>query len=129
MRRFPYSRRRMPLDESGPSLPLRNFMRSVARASRTSRPGTTSTKLADNESIVGAGDDAQLLAGATMAVLARPSLYDQSTRLVNDGLDDSYQHDPIWAGLSLDQMFSPSFLALRHAAPAGGKAPRKHKVS
>jgi hypothetical protein len=84
-----------------------------------------STRIAGNESIVGAGDDAQLLAGATMAVLANPSLYDQATRLLNDGLDDSYQHDPIWAGLSLDRMFSPSFLAQRHAPKK--KAPRKKR--
>jgi len=83
------------------------------------------TLIAANQSVVGAGDDAQLLAGATMAVLTDASLYDQATKLLNAGLDDSYQHDPIWEGLSLDQMFSSSFLALRGAAPEAGKRMRR----
>jgi hypothetical protein len=60
---------------------------------------------------VSAGDDAQLLAGGTMAVLARPRLYANASNLVNDALDESYKTDPIWAGLSLDLMLSPGFLA------------------
>jgi hypothetical protein len=81
--------------------------------------------IAANQSIVGAGDDAQLLAGATMAVLADASLYDQATKLLNAGLDDSYQHDPIWEGLALDQMLSSSFLALRSGKRNRRKAAKK----
>lgn len=84
------------------------------------------SRIGNNQSIVGAGDDAQLLAGATMAVLARPSLYDQATQLVNDGLDDSYQRDPIWEGLSFDQMLAPAFFA-GLGAPKRGKSPKKRK--
>ena len=62
-----------------------------------------------------------------MAVLERAELYDSATRLLNDGLDDSYQRDPIWAGVSLDQMFAPSLLARREASAARGKSSRKRK--
>jgi hypothetical protein len=82
------------------------------------------TRIAGNQSIVSAGDDAQLLAGATMAVLTDASSYDRATNLLNAALDDSYQHDPIWAGLSFDQMFSSSFLA-RLISEGGKRATKK----
>jgi hypothetical protein len=52
----------------------------------------------DQNPIVGAGDDAQLLAGATMAVLDRRGFYASATRLLNVALDDSYVKDPVWQG-------------------------------
>ncbi|HET8845977.1 MAG TPA: hypothetical protein VFN35_31225 [Ktedonobacteraceae bacterium] len=42
------------------------------------------------------GDDAQLLAGATILLAAQPNLYAQVTRQLNEALDRSYQRDPIW---------------------------------
>jgi hypothetical protein len=48
------------------------------------------------KSIVAAGDDAQLLAGVTLALLQNPDLYDAATKLLNDALDDSFDRDPIW---------------------------------
>lgn len=48
------------------------------------------------KSIVRTGDDAQLLAGVTLALLQKPGLYDAATRLLNAALDDSFDRDPIW---------------------------------
>ena len=42
------------------------------------------------------GDDAQLLAGATLALIEKPDIYNQVTQALNDGLDRSFQLDPIW---------------------------------
>ena len=68
-------------------------------------------RILQNQSVVAAGDDAQLLAGATAAVLERTGIYKSTSSLLNDALDDSYKRDPIWAGLLFDQMFSPGFFA------------------
>ncbi len=64
-----------------------------------------------NESVIGRGDDAQLLAGVTLAVLQRPDLYDAAGALLNAALDDSYQRDPIWGELTPDQAFAPNAFA------------------
>ena len=48
------------------------------------------------KSIIAAGDDAQLLAGVTLALLQEPGLYDAATKLFNAALDDSFDRDPIW---------------------------------
>lgn len=42
------------------------------------------------------GDDAQLLAGMTLAIFENPSIYLQATRLVDAGLDESFLHDKHW---------------------------------
>lgn len=51
--------------------------------------------LLDGESVVDRGDDAQLLAGATLAVLTRPRRYETVTELLAQALDNSFAHDPI----------------------------------
>ena len=53
-------------------------------------------KVLAGQSIVACGDDAQLLAGVTMALLQEPGLYDAATELLNAALDDSFDRDPIW---------------------------------
>jgi hypothetical protein len=54
------------------------------------------TKALAGQTIVRAGDDAQLLAGVTLALLQKPELYDAATKLLNAALDDSFDQDPIW---------------------------------
>ena len=46
--------------------------------------------------IVAMGDDAQLLAGATLALLRTPSAYPQITAQLAAALDDSFTRDPIF---------------------------------
>jgi hypothetical protein len=61
-----------------------------------------STLFGAGQSVVAQGDDAQLLAGATVAVLAAPDSYDAVGSLLNDALDDSFVRDPIWHPLHPD---------------------------
>jgi len=56
-------------------------------------------------SAVTLGDDAQLLAGATLAVLDQPAKYDTVTQALNDGLDDSFRRDPIWGMRPVDAAY------------------------
>jgi hypothetical protein len=48
------------------------------------------------KSIVGLGDDAQLLAGTTLAFLNDPTQYKAITANLNAALDDSFERDPIF---------------------------------
>jgi hypothetical protein len=52
--------------------------------------------VAAETSIVALGDDAQLLAGATMAFLANPQKYGPITTNLSQALDDSFARDPIF---------------------------------
>jgi hypothetical protein len=58
------------------------------------------TRIADilsaDGSVVGTGDDAQLLAGATLAALAAPDAYDPITARLAEALDASFALDPYW---------------------------------
>jgi hypothetical protein len=51
------------------------------------------------------GDDAQLMAGATLAVLDQPAQYDAVTRALNEALDRSFQTDPIWGTQPADAAY------------------------
>jgi hypothetical protein len=75
-------------------------------------------QILQNQSIIGRGDDAQLLAGATLAVLERPDLYDAAGVLLNAALDDSFHRDPVWGALTPDQAFAPNAFA---GTPSGPK--------
>ena len=48
------------------------------------------------KSLIGLGDDAQLLAGTTMAFLENAGAYDAITGALNDALDDSFLRDPVF---------------------------------
>lgn len=65
--------------------------------------------LTNNVSVVGLGDDAQLLAGANIAILADPNLYASATQHLNDALDQSFVDDPFWAKPRLDPAFFHSY--------------------
>ena len=56
------------------------------------------------------GDDAQVLAGATLALLQDASRYLQVTPLVNSALDASFASDPIFGALRRDHMIQPARL-------------------
>jgi hypothetical protein len=86
------------------------------------------TLIAQGKSIVAAGDDAQLLAGATIALVARPDLYASAGQLLDDALDDSYQHDPIWGGIDLDRMFIPGSFSSLAKAQSQVARPKKSRV-
>ena len=53
------------------------------------------------------GDDAQLLARATIALLEQPKLYASATTLRNRALDRSFATDPIWAKPAADRIIAP----------------------
>jgi hypothetical protein len=89
-------------------------------------------RIAANQSIVGAGDDAQLLAGCNIATMARPDLYEQMTDLLHLGLDESFVRDPIWGSVKPNVMIVPAVLydIQKEPAPAplrtrAGKIARK----
>jgi hypothetical protein len=58
-----------------------------------------------DKSLIGLGDDAQLLAGATMAFYDNPTGYDAITGVLNDALDDSFLRDPVFAPPSALRIF------------------------
>ena len=55
-----------------------------------------STAIKTNKAIANMGDDAQLLAGATLALLDSPNLYQAATKLLSDALDLSFSQDPFF---------------------------------
>ena len=66
-----------------------------------------STRVLQRQSIVGHGDDAQLLAGATLALLHKPERYDETQSLLNAALDESFRTDPVWRDLTESHVFAP----------------------
>jgi hypothetical protein len=79
-------------------------------------------RMRQGQSVVNLGDDAQLLAGATLALIAEPDKYQSVSGLLNDALDFSFQTDPIWGTPAPHGMISDARLAQRlkekHRAPA-----------
>jgi hypothetical protein len=55
-----------------------------------------STAIKNNKAIANMGDDAQLLAGITLALFDAPNLYQTATKLLSDALDLSFSQDPIF---------------------------------
>jgi nucleoside phosphorylase len=63
-------------------------------------------RLNSGSSIIGAGDDAQIVAGLTLAAIQQPSRYAQASKLANDALNDSYRSDPYWGSGVRDLMLT-----------------------
>jgi len=61
--------------------------------------------LAKQQPIIGLGDDAQLLAGATLAVFDAPGAYDAITTALNAALDHSFATDPLWCMDDQDHLY------------------------
>lgn len=61
------------------------------------------------QSIVNWGDDAQLLAGATRALLQNPApeFYDMVNERLAEALDKSFERDEIWGDVILARVWSP----------------------
>jgi hypothetical protein len=60
--------------------------------------------LSAGQAIGGMGDDAQVLAAATLALLQTPSKYAQVTKAINAALDVSFAGDPIFGSLQPHHM-------------------------
>lgn len=58
-----------------------------------------------NTSVASQGDDAALLAGATIAAFDQPGEYDTITARLNEALDASFASDPYWGTPSPDHAF------------------------
>lgn len=61
-------------------------------------------RLQANFPVVSAGDDAQLLAGLTLAAQRQPGKYASFTKLIVDALDNSFANDPVWGPIPRDMM-------------------------
>jgi hypothetical protein len=64
--------------------------------------------MAKGTSVAGMGDDAQLLAGATLALHEAPRQYADVTRLLNEALDLSFDLDPLFGRPAPHRIFVPS---------------------
>jgi hypothetical protein len=84
-----------------------------------------------NKCLIGAGDDAQLLAGCNIAIFSQPGLYKQMSTLLEEGLNESYNRDPLWGSVKPHLMIAPAVLydykaSVSNCAP--GKAPKAGKA-
>lgn len=71
-----------------------------------------------NKCIIGAGDDAQLLAGCNIATMAQPSIYPQMITLLDEGLNESYERDPLWGSVKPHLVIAPAVLYEMRAGAA-----------
>jgi hypothetical protein len=68
--------------------------------------------LEKDQSVAHVGNNAQLLAGATLALIDDPDLYQTVTSRLNEALDESFNADPHWGAALIDPMYVPSVGAL-----------------
>jgi hypothetical protein len=67
-------------------------------------------KMMADRSVAGQGDDAALLAGATLAAFDQPGSYDTITDRLNQALDASFATDPFWGTPTPHRAFIPTEL-------------------
>ncbi len=77
--------------------------------------------LAAGESVAGMGDDAQVMAGTTLALYQKPESYAEITELLAAALDFSFDDDPLWGRAT----FRPVFL--REESPDSAEEEKKIK--
>ncbi len=77
--------------------------------------------LIGGEPVAGMGDDAQVLAGATLALYEKPESYARITELLAAALDFSFDDDPIWGRATLRPVF------LREESPVSAEEGKKIK--
>ena len=77
--------------------------------------------LVAGESVAGMGDDAQVMAGTTLALYQKPESYAEITELLAAALDFSFDDDPLWGRAT----FRPVFL--REESPDSAEKRRKSK--
>jgi hypothetical protein len=73
-----------------------------------------------NRSVVGAGDDAALLAGATLAAFGDPSGYDVVTARLDEALDSSFASDPYWGTAMRDPILLRTVVIAEEAGELAG---------
>jgi nucleoside phosphorylase len=66
---------------------------------------TMAGRLGSGVSIVGLGDDAQILAATTLAALRAPEDYEHVSALADEALDESFNSDPFWGAAQSDLLF------------------------
>ena len=92
---------------------------------------TIAELLRNDAPVVDRGDDAQLLAGATLALLDQPQQYDRVTARLAAALDRSFALDPIWGTPQPDHAYvrtrflDPASLALRYYVGVEGGLARE----
>ena len=57
-----------------------------------------------NRSVARLGNDAQLLSGATLALIDDPDLHEAVTARVGEALDESFRTDEIWGAVQVDRV-------------------------
>jgi len=81
------------------------------------------------------GDDAQLLAGATLALVENPARYGKVTAALNDALDNSFALDPIWGKPKTDHAYVRTEIVERYQprrgwlAQVGSVAPSQRRAA
>lgn len=81
----------------------------------------------NNQSVAGLGDDAQLLAGVTLALLDRPNLYAQVSQRLEEALDLSFSRDPFWTKPQPEPVFLRS-ISLEFGTSHPAQPPRARRA-
>jgi uridine phosphorylase len=84
---------------------------------------TIATAMRAGKSVVNSGDDAQTIAGLTLAVLDQPGQYDKFSSMANDALDASFRSDEYWGTPGPDNFVLKPSKAMPKAGTGEGVDP------